>query len=139
MRCVVCGRKLKKHKQKYCCQKCAQVGYKKGLARSIDNTEKQVAELWGYFKRAFDVGEEKIGSLNAWKMRVFVCACYEMGHRPNSIGRGMKKDHSVVIYHHKRVSEEEKKIALDFLKDSKNYIYINKLRPKSIYPEGFHY
>lgn len=140
MKCIVCGNELKKPQRKYCCKKCAQIAYLSGMSQPMVNNEKQVRELWVYFKRSFDIKSDRFGSLSVWKLRVFVCACLEMGYNINSISRGIKKHHSVILYHKKRALENEKKLASDFLKDSKKYIYINDLKPKKIiYPEGFHY
>lgn len=140
MKCVVCGKKLSGNKRKYCCGKCAQVGYNTGKSQPKINTEYQVRELWGYFQRAFDFNGQRFIPSQVWKARVFICACYELGYTPNSISRGIKKDHSTVLYHHRRASDEEKMLASDFLKDSKKYRYINKIKDiQSIYPQGFHY
>lgn len=140
MKCIICGNELKGMKRKYCCMKCAHIAYNLGLSQPKKNTEKNVAELWGYFKRAFDMVDDKITSSNAWKMRVFVSACYELGHSPNSIAKGLHKDHSVVLFHHKKASEKEKQIASEFVKNTKHYRYINKINTeKSFYPVGFHY
>ena len=140
MKWVVCGREIKKPKRKYCSMECAQKGFKQGKSRHILNTENQVRELWGYFQRAFDVEQGKVIPSQAWKVRVFVWACYGLGYTPNSISRGMEKDHSTVLYHHRKVKDGEKKLAEEFLKDSKSYRYINKIKDaQSIYPKGFHY
>lgn len=140
MKCIVCGKEIIGRKRKYCCIKCAKIAYQVGLSKPKENTEKKVFELWQYFKRAFDMESDKITSSNAWKARVFVCACYELGHSANSIARGLHKDHSVVLHHHKKANDREKQIASEFVKDTKHYRYINKLNTvASIYPVGFHY
>lgn len=139
MKCIVCGKNLTGHKRKYCCPRCAQIGFISGLARPKENTALQVQELFGYFKRGFNFNESKFRG-EVWKGRVFIWACKLLHHSPNSIARGLCKNHTDILYHLKRVKDEEKRLAEDFIKDSKHYIYINDLKPKkSIYPEGFHY
>lgn len=135
--CIMCGKKLKGRHVKYCSLKCAQKGYYTGKAKCMTNTEKQVRELFVDFQRAFDFYEKRFRQSIAWKARVFVCACFDLGHTSSSIGRGIHKDHATVLLHHRKAKEEEKKLAQDFLKNPKTYKYVDK--SKQIYPDGFHY
>ena len=136
MKCIICGKELTGKKRKYCSWKCAKIAFAIGLATPQENSEKKVAELFELFKKAFNM-EEKITSLNSWKIRVFISACYERKYSANSIGRGIKKNHATVIRHYQKLKESEKKLALEFLKDPEHYRYYSQ--PKPIYPKGFHY
>ena len=135
MKCIICGNELKGKKRKYCCNACAQKAYVLGLSETKANTEVQIRSIWNDFNKAFNVSE-KITASNAWKMRVFVEACFIQHHTANSIARALNKDHATVLHHHKKASEREKQIAAEFIKDTKHY----KLNTdKSVYPVGFHY
>ena len=137
MKCIICGKELNRFQRKYCCVRCAQISYKSGKSEPKINSEIQVRELFSYFKKAFDFNGERFIPTQAWKARVFVFACYELGYSPNSIARGLKKDHSTILYHHNQASDKEKKLSCDFLKDTHKYRYINNIKP--LRPEGFHY
>ena len=138
MRCIICGKVLPENKRKYCCTKHARLGYLSGVANPKTNTEEQVRDLFDYFKRSFDFDERKFRS-ESWKGRVFIEACYMLKYSSCSIARGLSKNHADILYHHKKVSLEEKELAREFLNDKKNYVYKKEIKPKSIYPEGFSY
>ena len=136
MKCIICGKELTGKKMKYCSMECAKKAYVLGLSETKANTEVQIRSMWNDFNKAFDVSE-KITATNAWKMRVFVEACYIQHHTPNSIARALKKDHATILHHKKKVQEKERLLAVQFLKDPKNYKYGKVGKP--VYPVGFHY
>ena len=137
MKCIICGKELSKYQRKYCCPKCAQIAYITGKSSPKTNYENQVSNLWVYFKKSFCFVGQRFNPKQAWKARIFISACYELGYTPNSIARGLKKDHATILYHHKMASEEEKEIAREFLNNKKTYIYKEKKKP--IRPAGFSY
>ena len=143
MKCIVCGKNLTGHKRKYCCPRCAQIGFISGLAKPKDNTEAQVKDLYEYFKVAFNVSKDRFSSLTSWKARVFIKACYKLGYSASSIARGLGKNHADIIYHYNKASDKEASIAKEFLSDIKNFKYEEPVEPekpeRKIYPEGFHY
>ena len=124
MNCIVCGKELKGHQRKYCCDRCAQAGYQLGKSEHYIDTSSRVESLYERFLLAFNP-ESYHGTGNGFYIRVFVAACMELGYSDSSIAKGIGKERSTICKHRLRIREEEKAIAKEFLSDN-NYVYGSK-------------
>lgn len=124
MNCIICGKELIRKQRKYCCPACAQAGYKLGKSDHYIDTSARVAKLYERFMEAFG-NPIFYGTGNGFYIKVFVAACIEKGYSDSSIAKGIKKDRSTICKHRINITDEEKRIAKEFLSDN-NYVYGSK-------------
>lgn len=125
MNCIICGKELTGRRRKYCCAKCAQIGYLTGKAETKPNKSKEVSVLYERFLKAFNYPKTYNGNGNGFFIRVFVAACLECKYSDGSVAKGIGKDRSTIARHRMKVNEKEKAIAKEFL-ENKNYVYGSK-------------
>ena len=125
MKCIVCGKKLRGNRYKYCSSKCAQKGYKQGKAMRIVDKSVAVRDLYEDFKKSFLVGTSYHCKDGGTKIRTFVCACLSLGYSITSIAKGIGRDHSTISHHKYNITEDEKRLAKTFL-EHKDYVYGSK-------------
>lgn len=135
MKCIVCEKELVGRQRKYCCAKCRTLGQQLGYSEEYKDNSKSVEVLYRRFKKSFKIEKERYNPKIAFKIRVFVCACMKLGWSITSVSRGIKKDHATILYHLRRIKENESRLADEFLSNDK-YSYNER---KNYYPEGFTY
>ena len=125
MKCVICGNELKGKQRKYCCKKCAYISYLISSQDSKKQIQEMVTKLYARFQKAFNKYSGFHGNGGGFYIRVFVSACVQCGVSDIEIADAIKKDRSTICFHRNRITENESKIAKDFL-FNKNYVYSSK-------------
>lgn len=123
MKCVICGNELKGKQRKYCSKKCAYIGY--ALSQSDSSLCNNISTLYARFRKSFNKYTNYFGNGGGFYIRVFVSACVQCGISDIEIADAIKKDRSTICFHRNRITENESKIAKDFLFNN-DYIYGSK-------------